>query len=49
MSLLDPPNILPNAMFLICKALAARGTFDQRRLKALLQPTSLKLRQDGAN
>ncbi len=49
MSLLDPPNILPNAMFLICKALVARGAFDQRRLKALLQPTSLKLRQDGAN
>ncbi|MGY1834365.1 protein DpdG [Blastococcus sp. SYSU DS0510] len=49
MSLLDPPNILPNAMFLICKALAPRGPFDRRRLRALLQPSSLKLRQSGTN
>ncbi len=49
MSLLDPPNILPNAMYLICKALATRGSIDQQRLKSLVQPSSLKLRQDGAN
>lgn len=49
MPLLDPPNILPNAMFLVCKALTTRTAIDERTLKALMQPTTLQLRQDGAN
>jgi hypothetical protein len=47
MTLLAPPNILPNAMFLICKALTPRGAFNADRLKALVQPPSLRLRQAG--
>ncbi len=47
MTLLNPPNILPNGMFLICRALAPRGPVDAGRLKALVQPPSLRLRQDG--
>lgn len=47
MTLLAPPNILPNAMFLICKALAPRAAFSADRLKALVQPPSLRLRQAG--
>ena len=47
MTLLAPPNILPNAMFLICKALSPRGAFSAERLKALVQPPSLRLRQAG--
>jgi hypothetical protein len=49
MPLLNPPNILPNGMYLIAKYLAQQGgPVDRQRLKALLQPSTLPLPAGGA-
>ncbi|WP_410820447.1 protein DpdG [Micromonospora sp. 050-3] len=48
MPLLNPPNILPNGMYLIAKYLTGRAdAVERQRLKSLLQPPTLKLRADG--
>lgn len=50
MSLLSPSNILPNGMYLIAKYLAQQGgPVDRQGLKALLAPSTLPLRAEGAN
>lgn len=50
MPLLNPPNILPNGMYLIAKYLTRQGgPVDRQHLKALLQPSTLPLRSDGPN
>lgn len=46
MPLLTPSNILPAGMHMIAKCLARQGTVDKQRLKALLQPPTLRLRDN---